>query len=203
MAFYESPRFPENISQGSSGGPKWSTDVVTMQSGQEQRNQRWQDSRHEYNVAYGVKDISDLEALKAFFMLTRGRLHGFRYKDWADYKSGPVLAVPTELDQTIGTGDDSTTEFQLVKVYDDYSRKIAKPVTGTVLVAVNGTPVVPSNIDYTTGLVTITPAPAAGQVVSAGFEFDVPCSFQTDTLMTQMEVYYLGSANVTLVELRV
>ena len=203
MAFYESPRFPENISQGSSGGPKWVTDAVVLDSGQEQRNQRWQDPRHEYNVAYGVKDIDHLEALKQFFLRVRGRAHGFRYKDWADYKSGPVLAVPTELDQGIGVGDDSETFFQLSKTYDDYIRLIKKPVSGTVLVAVNGAPVVPTSIDYTTGVVEITPAPANGLVVSAGFEFDGPCGFQTDTLMTQMEVFYLGAASVTLVELRV
>ena len=202
MAFYESPRFPDNISRGSSGGPRWSTDVVIMQSGHEQRNERWENARHEYNVAYGVKDIVHLEALKQFFMFVRGQAHGFRYKDWADYRSGAVQAAPTMLDQQIGIGDGVQTDFQLVKIYDNYTREIKKPVGGTILVAVDGNPVVPSGIDLTTGIVTITPAPSNGLAVTAGYEFDVPCAFATDVLMTQMDVYYLGSADVPLVELR-
>lgn len=206
MAFIETPRFPDNISEGSSGGPRWRTEIVVTQSGQEQRNAGWENARHEYDVAYGVKDISHLESLTDFFMNTRGMLHSFRYKDWADYKSGAVENDPTGLDQQIGVGDAVETQFQLKKTYKiagiDYERDIKKPVTGTVIVYVDGNPVTPSDIDYTTGIVTLTTPPGAGAIVTAGFEFDVPCRFNTDTLQTQLEVYNVGAAQMPLVEVR-
>ena len=115
MAFLETPRFPDDISAGSSGGPRWRTEIVVSQSGWEQRNQGWGDARHEYNVGYGVKDIIHLEQLKEFFMAVRGMRDGFRYKDWADFNSSRVENTPTNLDQLIGTGDGNNEIFQLTK----------------------------------------------------------------------------------------
>ncbi len=43
MAFIET-RFPDDISYGAAGGPGYQTDVVTVNSGAEQRNAAWQDA---------------------------------------------------------------------------------------------------------------------------------------------------------------
>jgi uncharacterized protein (TIGR02217 family) len=71
----------------------------------------------------------------AFFEARNGRLHGFRFKDWADHKSCLPSAAPSPTDQTIGTGDDTTTAFQLVKRYSSgaqsWTRTITKPVAGS------------------------------------------------------------------------
>ena len=48
---------------------------------------------------------NDAAMLVAFFEARRGRLYGFRFKDWADYKSCLPSAAPTATDQMIGTGD--------------------------------------------------------------------------------------------------
>ncbi len=45
MSFTEI-RFPENISYGSTGGPEFSTDVVTTHNGCEQRNINWSHATH-------------------------------------------------------------------------------------------------------------------------------------------------------------
>ncbi len=72
-----------------------------------------------------------------FFEERRGRLHGFRWKDHADYKSCPPQGAVSMLDQLIGIGDGVTATFQLVKHYGsglrDYVRAITKPVAGTVV----------------------------------------------------------------------
>ena len=80
-------RFPDNISRGARGGPERRTQIVELASGDEERNASWANSRRRYDVAYGIRRADDLAAVVAFFEARNGRLHGFRYKDWADYKS--------------------------------------------------------------------------------------------------------------------
>ena len=87
MAFHE-VRFPDNISRGARGGPERRTQIVELASGDEERNASWANSRRRYDVAYGIRRADDLAAVVAFFEARNGRLHGFRCKDWADYKSG-------------------------------------------------------------------------------------------------------------------
>jgi uncharacterized protein (TIGR02217 family) len=101
----------------------------------------------------------------AFFEARNGRLHGFRFKDWGDHKSCLPSGTPSPTDQAIGTGDGATTAFQLVKRYasgaQSWTRAIAKPVTGTVRIALSGVEQ-PSgwSVDTTTGVVTFTPRQA-------------------------------------------
>src|SRR5690606_5919399 len=138
MAFHE-VRFPDDISRGARGGPERRTQIVELASGDEERNASWANSRRRYDVAYGIRRADDLAAVVAFFEARNGRLHGFRFKDWADFKSCLPSQVPSATDQQIGTGDGTTTQFQLVKCYtsgaQSWTRSIAKPVTGSVRVA--------------------------------------------------------------------
>ncbi len=206
--FLETPRFPECISEGSNGGPRWATQIAVSVSGWEKRGSRWKDALHEYNAAFGVRHMSDMEELKAFFLAVRGPAYGFRYKDWADYKTSSASNPVTSVDQDQMVGDGVITEFQLVKNYDagfTYARDIIKPVTGTVRVAVDASPLVEGvgyTVDSTTGLVTLTAAPAVDAVVTAGFEFDVPCRFVSDVLSTDLVQYQNGAANVAIMEIR-
>ena len=143
VPFHET-RFPTAIAFGSSGGPERRTDIVTLYSGAEERNSRWADSRRSYDAGYGIRSLDDLHAVIAFFEERRGRLYGFRWKDRADWKSCAPGATPAATDQAIGIGDGATTAFQLVKTYGaahaPWTRAIRKPVAGTVLVALDGTP---------------------------------------------------------------
>ena len=206
-------RFPTAISLGASGGPERRTDIVVLGSGHEERNQRWADSRRRYEAGYGVKSLDDLQAVIAFFEERRGRLHGFRWKDHADYKSCAFASAPTEEDQPIGTGDGATAEFQLVKHYGasfaPWSREITKPVLSTVKVAVDGALLTEGAdyfLDYATGLVTFDAGsiPAADAAITAGFEFDVPARFDTDRLEINLQGFGHGSIpSVPIVEIRI
>ena len=135
-------RFPAGISLGASGGPERRTEIVVLGSGAEERNSRWADSKRSYNAGYGIKSVDDLHEVIAFFEERRGRLHGFRWKDWSDYKSCAPGGTPSALDQQIGVGDGETVAFQLVKTYGSsfapWTRSITQPVAGTVSIAVDG-----------------------------------------------------------------
>ena len=158
MSFLETPRFPSTISFGSKGGPGYSTDVVVMGSGHEQRNANWEYPRHEFDAALGVRSITHMEELISFFHAVIGREHEFRYKDWADYKSCGVLETPADDDMVIGSGDGAEVDFQLKKIYTQgalsQTRLIAKPVSGTTIIAISAISDLRWSIDTTTGIVT-------------------------------------------------
>ena len=188
MSFHE-VQFPTNISYGSQGGPGFFTNIIELDSGFEERVARRSRARRSYDVSYGVKSYDDLATLLAFFIARKGAASSFRYKDWSDFttaSSGKDAHAFT--DQTIGTGDGTTTQFQLLKRYQSGSqtevRSITKPVADTVLVGVNGTLVtegVEYTVDTTTGIITFTTAPTSGHSITAGFQFDVPVRFGADT----------------------
>ncbi len=207
MAFHE-VRFPDNISRGARGGPERRTQIVELASGAEERNASWANSRRRYDVAYGIRRADDLAAVVAFFEARNGRLHGFRFKDWADFKSCLPSQTPGPTNQPIGTGNGAATLFQLTKRYtsgaQSWSRVITKPVAGTVTVALNGTPQASGwSVSTTSGLITFTTAPAAGVAITAGFEFDVPVRFDTDVLDVTLDLERLGSiTSIPLIELR-
>jgi len=199
MAFIET-RFPTDISFGSAGGPEYSTDIVITQGGHEQRNINWSAARARYNVAYGVRSQEQLSALVTFFRARKGRADGFRFKDWTDYQATAEL---------IGTGDGSTTQFQLVKTYVNGSvtdtRTITKPVSGSILIYKAGVlQTTGYSVSTTTGIVTFSTAPTAGVAITATFDFDVPVRFDTDRLSASQDSYGLGSVqDIPLVEVRV
>ena len=207
MAFHE-VRFPDNIARGARGGPERRTQIVELSSGDEERNASWANSRRRYDVAYGIRRADDLAAVVAFFEARNGRLHGFRFKDWADYKSGLPSQAPGPQDQVIGEGDGATTGFQLVKRYasgsQTWTRVITKPVAGTVRIAIDGAEQASGwAIDTTTGVVSFDAAPASGVAITAGFEFDVPVRFDSDTLDVTLDIERLGSiTSIPLLEIR-
>ena len=209
MAFHE-VRFPANLSFGSVGGPERRTEIVTLANGFEERNTPWQHSRRRYDAGVGLRSLNDVETLIAFFEARAGQLHGFRWKDWSDYKSCAPLSAPAPEDQLIGTGDGVTTVFQLQKTYlsglQSYTRPIHKPVSGTVVVAVAGDPKIESlefTVNLTTGEVIFVLPPDLGTRVTAGFEFDVPVRFDADVIQTSVASFQAGDVPaVPVVEIR-
>ena len=209
MAFHEI-RFPASLSFGSAGGPERRTEIVTLANGFEERNTPWEHSRRRYDAGVGLRSLNDVEALIAFFEARTGQLHAFRWKDWSDYKSCPPLSTPAPDDQLIGIGDGVTTVFQLQKTYisglQNYVRPIRKPVAGTVVIAVAGDQKVESvefSINLATGEIIFVLPPDLGTRVTAGFEFDVPVRFDTDTIQTSVASFQAGEVpNVPVVEIR-
>ncbi|MBD3679599.1 MAG: DUF2460 domain-containing protein [Rhodobacteraceae bacterium] len=210
MKFHE-VRFPASLSFGSVGGPERRTDIVTLANGHEERNTPWAHSRRRYDAGLGMRSLDDVETLIAFFEARRGQLFGFRWKDWADYRScGASEEVGFE-DQVTAIADGVQTVFPLVKTYrsggESYTRPVTKPVAGSVRLGIAGTPMTETvhwEVDTATGLVTFFDPPAQGAQVTAGFEFDVPVRFDTDRIQTSVASFKAGDVpNVPVVEVRV
>ena len=209
MAFHE-VRFPAKLSFGSLGGPERRTEVVTLSNGFEERNTPWAQSRRRYDAGVSLRSLDDIALLIAFFEARRGQLHGFRWKDWSDFKSCAPSATPGFRDQQIATGDGVTRVFGLRKAYasgeQSYLRDIRKPVAGTVLLGISGDEQVlgvEAELDPATGLVTFAEPPDAGEAITAGFEFDVPVRFDTDMIQTSVASFQAGEVpNVPVVEIR-
>ncbi|MDC7683672.1 DUF2460 domain-containing protein [Asticcacaulis sp. BYS171W] len=203
MMFHE-VNFPVRLAFGSGAGIERRTQITTLASGFEQRVSPWAQGRRRYLIGAGVRSLHDAAELLAFFEAREGPLYGFRFKDFADFKSGAVNAAVAAVDQMIGTGDGVRTVLQLTKTYGGVTRTIAKPVADTVKVALNGVVTTAFSVDHTTGLVTFETAPAVGVTVHAGFEFDTPVRFDSDRLDLTLEGFDAGRvAAVPLVEIRV
>ena len=207
MAFHD-VQFSTAISYGSRGGPGFKTDVTYLDSGATERLARWPQARHKYNVSYGVKKFEDLAAIKTFYIARQGGAFSFRYKDWFDCNSttgGGDVAITGQTiddeDQSIGTGNSSNKVFQLVKKYTSgpttRTRTITKPVSGTVLIALDGVNQASGwSVNLLTGVITFTTAPGGGVVVTAGYEFDVPVTFAEsadEALATSIDDFNSGT----------
>ena len=208
-AFHET-RLPARLAFGCTGGVERRTQVTTLGSGFERRSSPWAQGRRRYLIGTAVRPLDDAAALVAFFEARRGRLHGFRFRDPADCKSCPPSLTPAAADQALGTGDGARKVFALAKAYGEGEtavvRPIAKPLAGTVKLAVAGVILGPAafGVDTATGLVTLAIAPAAGAAVTAGFEFDTPVRFDSDRIDVTLESFNAARVGaVALVEVRV
>lgn len=158
MPFSESPRFPENISYGASGGPVFNTIITINDGGYEQRLSRWQYPLHAYDVSHGARDQADIDTIKHFFMNVQGQKTGFRFKDWSDYT---VTTAESNMAYSFGG------IYQLGKDYvsgpSTLTRAITKPVDTTyaiyrdAVLQAEGAGAGEYAIDITTGIATFVP----------------------------------------------
>lgn len=140
------------------GGAEYQTNVIVVQSGFEQRNQNWIQSRGTWQLGERGLGQSEVKNLTDFFHARRGKFQGFRYKDWSDYIATYANGV---LDQG-GVGSGLAT-YQLYKNYASggftYHRAIVKPINTMdipLTVKLNGS-VVSATVDTETGIVTLSP----------------------------------------------
>jgi len=210
FASFHDVRFPTAIAFGATGGPERRNEIVQMTSGRERRNTRFSQSRRHFDAGTGLRSIADLSEVLAFFEARRGSLHGFRFRDPLDWKSCSPEATPTPLDQQIGTGDGATRRFKLVKIYgegdDAYLRLIAKPVAGTLRVAVAGVEKASPaqfSFDDASGEVvfTVGATPADDALITAGYEFDVPVRFDIERIAVSISSFKAGQIpSIPLIE---
>lgn len=198
MAFIESPRFPDCISIGATGGPVFSTTKVYTRSGDRFVNKNWQYPLARYNIGTPPRTDEEFVELRGFFYNVAGAYSGFRFKDPADFthEDTPFGVGTAEGIFTLVTG----STYQMVKRYEwgvnIAHRKILKPVDGSVSVFrtrsgsttdITGS----STIDETTGQVTVT-GHMSGDTYAWTGEFDVPVALTNDDAAWG----YIGTPNM-------
>lgn len=165
-----------------------------------------------WDIVYHGNYTSDIHTLIQFYMARSGSLFSFRFKDFTDFTTASDGVSAHAFDNVqIGTGDGSTTTFQLVKKYTSggvtRTRNITKPVNGQVLIGINGVNQASGwTVDDTTGIVTFTTAPTHTHPVTAGFEFDnhVRFSKENDRVLklTNMDLNQFSAQGLTLEEVK-
>ena len=188
-------RFPDAIARGATGGPEYSTDVVSVASGFEQRNVNWSAARARYDIGTGIRTREQMAEVIAFFRARKGRAYGFRFRDWTDFEATDQALVATA----------DPLVWKLAKTYASGPsadlRLITKPEAGSVIVRVSGAAVAVVAIDHLTGAVTFPSTPATQPY--ADFRFDVPCRFDTDHLPVVASAYHLQQvSSIAIVEIR-
>jgi uncharacterized protein (TIGR02217 family) len=181
---------------------RYRTDITVGRNGQESRNALWQDPLYAYNLAYNIKSYSDIKNLETLFHAVRGREQSFILKDYGDYN---VTTFTTFAETPNGV----RTAFQLIKKYVEpvigtYNRTITKPGTATVTIRDNGVTVSAANyaVSTTTGIVTFSVAPVTGHTIDFTIsEFYVPVRFDIDELPMDMLTYWIGSSDVSNVQI--
>ena len=185
MAFNE-VQFPTSISYGSTFTVSRNVRVIKLPSGAREATARWNRALRMYDVQNGIRSLADLHTLRDFYLMRGGPLNGFRFKDWTDFTtSASHVGTPAATDVLIGTGDGTEVNFQLKKIYSDSvatdeERPITKPVSGTVVAEVDGSPVTAFTVSTVTGIISFTVAPGNEETITAGFEFDVPVAFTSE-----------------------
>lgn len=210
MAFHD-VLFPEDYSQGAVGGPEFRTTVVVTGSGYEQRNVDWDAARLRFDLSRLLYDESTRAGTIAFFRARRGKAHSFKFKDWGDYYVGMAWNTTTKvLDHTgahaFATGDGATTVFDIYRVYDSggqtESRRITRPKSA-IKVYLDGVEQVSGyTVNYSTGKITFSVAPANGVVIGWSGEFYVPVRFDIDHLQINYLNPTAGDVSLPVVEVR-
>lgn len=192
-------RLDVEVEQGAQGGPSFLTTVLELAGGGEKRNIEWTRQKLTWDISYGIQSPEELAAVETMFYNCFGRAYGFRFKDWSDYQIGDTDFPSSAAAQAIGTGDGTTTIFQMFKLYAtpantaQFIRKITRPVSTTLLVydmtaatlLVEGTNY---SVNYDTGLITFLSGhiPAAGHNIGIICEFDVPVRFDSDKFIKKV-----------------
>jgi uncharacterized protein (TIGR02217 family) len=203
MAFLETPRFPDDIAAWAQGGAGYSTSIVLLNNGFEQRNINWQDSIGQWDISSGLRTEQDKAAAIAFFRAMKGKANGFRFKDFMDFQvaasdgtfvaTGAAGVIQCVKNYTVGAQTDTRIIQKLV----------AAPFKLYKLGVLQSSPS-QYTVDVNTGKVTPVSFTSIGQYTWEG-EFDVPVRFDIDNMVGGREAQggFFEWSSIPIVEIRV
>jgi uncharacterized protein (TIGR02217 family) len=185
MQFVDVP-FPDCIAFGATFDPVWSTTVVPVIGGQESTNENWEDAKHNFEISFAARPVSDYQALRAHFHEVRGRANSFPVKDYLDFQ---VTTSQGRLLSSAGAAPSANGTYNLHKRYgstNPYDRRITRPDTpiqvfrtrASVTTDITGAG---AAVTYAGGTVAIT-GHASGDTYTWSGTFKVPSRYDVDRL---------------------
>ena len=201
------PVFPECPTFGFTASPRYNVKIIEREGGFERRTRKWSRPLHRYTaVPFGERPERDVQRILYFWHAVGGMALGFRFKDYADFKSCQLHEEPAATDQPLVALEGSG--YQLTKAYDfaglQQLREIFKPNGATIRIA-NEVGVEQAadrwTLDEATGVLTPNGL-FAGTPAAWGGEFFVYARFDSELEIeiTQRRVH---SCSVSLAEIRV
>lgn len=201
--------FPECPTYGFNVQPQYLVKIAVQEGGFERVDRRWARPLNIFTaVPIGDRDEETIQNVLYFWHAMGGRATTFLFKDWTDYKSCPVGADITAVDQPLETVtiDDASTAYQLTKVYQagpiTQVREITQPKGDTIVVAnASGVAQTDFTLDEATGV--LKPGGGfTGTPHSWGGEFYVPVRFDSELDM-QVVDKQIQTVSFTLREKRI
>lgn len=156
--------------------PLWSTKIQQSASGKETRIGFWSYPIWQYSVSYDILRSdsvnAELQTLLAFFNARQGAFDDWLFDDPDD---NTAAAEP------FGTGDGTTTSFQLSRSLDGIAEPV-RAVNTVSAVTSNGSPAGSYTVNYNTGVITFATAPASGRALAWSGTFYWRCRFMDDQM---------------------
>lgn len=207
MQAFDDVLYPLALGRDATVIPEFSTSVSVTASGFERRNSLWSNARLRFDVGPGIRSEAELGELIAFYRARRGAARGFRLRDPSDFSSNDMVGTPTPVDQLLGTGNGTQSDFPLIKSYgsedEQQVRRITRPAFETILVSIENVVQLGNWELLEGGVISFGTPPAPGATVRAGFLFDVPVRFAQDSLEISGASFAAGEApSVPAVEIR-
>ena len=171
--------------------PEWDTDVQIALSGRRTAFSRRAYPRYRYELGYSFLRTAtanlELQQLIAFYNLMNGRSGVFVYNDSDDGTLSTQVGF--------GSGDGSTTTFQLTRPMIGSSFTFVEPVFAVATANIFNNGVLQTlNVNYTignTGIVTFVVAPIAGHNLTWTGTYGWYCRFDEDVNTFEKFTYNL------------
>lgn len=148
---FKAVRLNPYIAYGSLSGPSYQTIIIPKPNGQETRFGYWTHGRKKWRIK--KEDLTRVEVaeLEAFFRAMKGRLYGFRMRDWNCYKKTA---------ETLPLTDNTHAQLQFQYV---------EPVTNSIEIQYVTKPVLAANVIATTTDFLYSPDITLERNTGAGF----------------------------------
>ena len=161
---------------GWDGTPRFKTQIDFLQNGDEYRNAEWIECRHEFNAPFLNISKPAYRSIKQMFLVCRGMLHAFRFRDELDYQADDDIFG-------VGNGVEDTFQLSKISVVDgvEYARNVYA-LASEPTITINGTPTTAVTVNLRTGQVRFDNPPAGAAVLRWSGEFDIWVRFATDTI---------------------
>lgn len=163
IVIYSELVFPRCIAYGSTSSPKYFTEKIEVDSGAEQRNQRRDFPRHEYNIVLDNIPANEISEIVNLWHVCAGSLIGFLFLDPLDHTSANNTdtvsgETVTNMDQLVASAMSSQAEYELYKYYSlqgrEKRRRILYPDLDTLVVSVDGFEINSWSFSYSTNMLT-------------------------------------------------